>query len=199
MQEFKLVIDGKLVATDRHRPVVNPATEAVVGLSPLASRSDLDHAFDAAKRAFPAWAAKSSEERAALCQRVADRIEANAEDLAHLLTLEQGKPLGGLGSRFEIGGAVAWTRYTASLDLPVEVVQDGPDGRIELHRKPIGVIGAITPWNWPVMIACWHIIPAIRAGNCVVIKRRRTRHSPPFALSNGSMRCCRRCCQRNCR
>lgn len=52
----------------------------------------------------------------------------------------------------------------------MEVVQDRPEGRVELHREPIGVVGAITPWNWPVMIACWHIIPAIRTGNAVVIK-----------------------------
>ena len=90
--------------------------------------------------------------------------------MARLLTLEQGKPLNGLGSRFEIGGAVAWTRHTSELSLPPEVLQDGPEGRVELHRKPIGVVGSITPWNWPVMIACWHIIPAIRAGNTVVIK-----------------------------
>ncbi|MBW8298425.1 MAG: aldehyde dehydrogenase family protein [Hydrogenophaga sp.] len=110
----------------------------------------------------------------------------------HLLTLEQGKPLNGLGSRFEIGGAVAWTRHTASLDLPVEVVQDRPEGRVELHRKPIGVVGAITPWNWPVMIGCWHIIPAIRTGNAVVINLCRTRHCPPSACWNCSTQCFRR-------
>lgn len=170
MREFPLVIDGRAVAAQRHRPVINPSTGKPVGLAPLASLQDLDAAVLAAKRAFAGWSAKSSDERAALCLQLADRIEANAEELAHLLTLEQGKPLNGLGSRFEIGGAAAWTRYTASLDLPVEVVQDGPEGRVELHRKPIGVVGAITPWNWPVMIACWHIIPAIRTGNCVVIK-----------------------------
>lgn len=170
MRQFPLVIDGKAIATPRHRPVINPSTGEAVGLSPLAGAQDLDAAVAAAKRAFAGWAAKGNEERAALCLKLADLIEANAEELAHLLTLEQGKPLNGLGSRFEIGGAAAWTRYTASLDLPVEVVQDGPEGRVELHRKPMGVVAAITPWNWPVMIACWHIIPAIRTGNCVVIK-----------------------------
>ena len=72
------------------------------------------------------------------------------------------------GSRWAV--PLAWTRYTAELGLPVEVLQDNNEGRVELHRKPIGVVGSITPWNWPVMIACWHIIPAIRAGNTVVIK-----------------------------
>jgi acyl-CoA reductase-like NAD-dependent aldehyde dehydrogenase len=170
MKTFTLVIDGKPVSTARHLEVRNPATGQVVGLSPLATPSDLDAAVAAARAAFPSWAARSSADRAEICGRVAETIDAHAEELAHLLTLEQGKPLNGLGSRFEIGGAVAWTRHTASLDLPVEVVQDGPDGRVELHRKPIGVVGAITPWNWPVMIACWHIIPAIRTGNTVVLK-----------------------------
>jgi len=109
-------------------------------------------------------------ERAEACRRIAATIEAHAEELARLLTEEQGKPLNGLGSRFEIGGALAWTRHTADIELPVEVLQDGEAGRVELHRKPIGVTGSITPWNWPVMIACWHIIPAVRTGNTVVIK-----------------------------
>jgi acyl-CoA reductase-like NAD-dependent aldehyde dehydrogenase len=170
MKEYGLVIDGQSIATTRHKEVKSPSTGEVVGLSPLASLDELDAAISAAKRAFPGWAATSSDHRAALCAKIAETIEAHADELAHLLTLEQGKPLNGLGSRFEIGGAVAWTRYTASLDLPIEIVQDGPEGRVELHRKPIGVVGAITPWNWPVMIACWHIIPAIRTGNTVVIK-----------------------------
>ncbi|MGO4840833.1 aldehyde dehydrogenase family protein, partial [Rhizobiaceae sp. 2RAB30] len=83
---------------------------------------------------------------------------------------EQGKPLNGLGSRFELGGAQAWTNHTADLELPMEVLQDNNEGRVELHRKAIGVVGSITPWNWPVLIACWHIIPAVRTGNTVVIK-----------------------------
>jgi acyl-CoA reductase-like NAD-dependent aldehyde dehydrogenase len=170
VKEYGLVIDGQSIATARHRQVKNPSTGEVVGLSPLASLDNLEAAIAAAKRAFPGWAATSSQERAALCAKIAETIEAHADELSHLLTLEQGKPLNGLGSRFEIGGAVAWARYTASLELPVEIVQDGPEGRVELHRKPIGVVGAITPWNWPVMIACWHIIPAIRTGNTVVIK-----------------------------
>ncbi len=63
-------------------------------------------------------------DRQAACMAVASKIEENAEELAHLLTAEQGKPLNGLGSRWEIGGAVAWARYTASLSLPVKVLQD---------------------------------------------------------------------------
>ena len=83
--------------------------------------------------------------------------------------MEQGKPLNGLGSRFEVGGAQAWTHYTADLDIPVKILQDNNEGRIELHRKSIGVVGSITPWNWPRRVS-GHIIPAIRAGNTVVNK-----------------------------
>ncbi|WP_298285093.1 aldehyde dehydrogenase family protein [Acidocella sp.] len=170
MRSFALIIDGKRVETAQRAEVRNPADGAIAGFMPLATPADLDAAVAAAAAAFPAWAATPDAERQALCGKVADIIEAHAEELAQLLTLEQGKPLNGLGSRFELSGAVAWTRATAAITLPVEILQDTPEGRVELHRKPIGVVGSITPWNWPVMIACWHLIPAIRAGNTVVSK-----------------------------
>lgn len=170
MKPMGLVINGGTVETTRHKDVRNPSTGDVVGRMPLASPVDLDAAVQSAAQAFESWKNVPTAERAEVCRRIASAIEVNSEELAKLLTLEQGKPLGGLGSKYEIGGAVAWTRYTAEIELPVEVLQDGPEGRVELHRKPIGVIGSITPWNWPVMIACWHIIPAVRTGNTVVIK-----------------------------
>ncbi len=70
----------------------------------------------------------------------------------------------------EVGGAVVWTRHTASIEIPVEVYEDSENKRIEGRRKSIGVVGSITPWNWPLMIAIWHIIPALRMGNTVVLK-----------------------------
>lgn len=170
MQRWSLLIDGRQVETDGFQDVINPSTGGVVGAMPVASARDLDAAVAAASRAFATWKDVPDSGRAEACRAIAKTIDAHSEELAHLLTLEQGKPLNGLGSRFEIGGAAAWTRYTAELALSVEVLQDGAEGRVELHRKPIGVVGSITPWNWPVMIACWHIIPAIRAGNTVVIK-----------------------------
>ena len=170
MGRWSLFIDGRRVEAGRFQDVINPSTGGVVGAMPVATAADLDAAVAAASRAFPKWRDTADSERAEACRAIARTIEENSEELARLLTLEQGKPLNGLGSRFEIGGAVAWTRHTSELSLPPEVLQDGPEGRVELHRKPIGVVGSITPWNWPVMIACWHIIPAIRAGNTVVIK-----------------------------
>lgn len=170
MKQSTLLIGGETVATTDHAPVTNPSNGEIVGYMPLAQEADLDRAVAAAAKAFKSWARTSNEERAAACRAIAEKIGEHAEELAQILTREQGKPLNGLGSRFEIGGALAWTRHTAELDLPVEILQDDNEGRVELHRKPIGVVGSITPWNWPVMIACWHIMPAVRAGNTVVIK-----------------------------
>ncbi len=75
-----------------------------------------------------------------------------------------------MGSLFELVGAATWTRHMATLRLPVEHVHDDDTVHIAVYRKPLGVVLSITPWNWPVMIAVWHIMPAILAGNCVVIK-----------------------------
>lgn len=170
MKQYTLLIGGERVATEKHADIRNPSTGEIVGQMPLASMRDLDRAVDAAASAFKLWSLVPDAERAQACRDIAEKITEHSEEIAYLLTLEQGKPLNGLGSRFELGGALAWTRYTAELSLPVEVLQDDNEGRVEVHRKPVGVTGSITPWNWPVMIACWHMIPAIRAGNTVVIK-----------------------------
>lgn len=170
MQKYTMLIGGRACEAASYADVKNPANGETVGRMPVATPDDLDKAVAAATEAFRSWSKTSDAERNEACQKIADVIAEHAEELAQLLTREQGKPLGGLGSRFELGGAEAWTRFTAALELPVEVLQDSNEGRVELHRKPIGVVGSITPWNWPVMIAVWHIIPAIRAGNTAVIK-----------------------------
>lgn len=170
VQTYNLTIGGKSVPTKDHFEVRNPSTGEVVGLAPKATAADLDQAVEAAQNAFATWSKTSHEDRKKLIHAAAQKIADHAEEIARLITLEQGKPLNGLGSRFEMGGAGAWANYTAALDIPVKVIQDNNEGRIELHRRPIGVVGSITPWNWPVLIAIWHIIPAIRAGNTVVNK-----------------------------
>lgn len=164
------IIDGARDDTGASFDVINPSTGAVAGRAVNSDGAALDRAVAAARRAFPGWAATPWADRQAACNRISALIAENAEDLARLLSTEQGKPLNGVGARFEIGGCQAWIGYTASLTLDPEILQDTPEGRVELHRVPIGVIGAITPWNWPVLIGIWHIIPAILAGNCVIIK-----------------------------
>ena len=170
MEAYGLIINGKSVQTGHSFEVLNPATEAVAGLASLAGIKELDEAVRAAATAFEKWSELPESIRQAACLDIASKIENNADELARLLTVEQGKPLNGFGARWEIGAAVLWTRYTASLSLPVKVLQNNDEGKVELHRKPIGVVGSITPWNFPVLIAVWHIIPAILSGNTVVCK-----------------------------
>ncbi|MBB5222342.1 acyl-CoA reductase-like NAD-dependent aldehyde dehydrogenase [Amaricoccus macauensis] len=165
-----MTIGGEATGTSDRFEVRNPSTGEVVDTAPNATAADLDRAVAAARAAQAPWAALADEERAAACRAVTEVLTANAEELARLLTLEQGKPLNGLGSRWEMGGAAAWAGYTSGLSLPPQVLQDTNEGKVEVHRKPIGVVGSITPWNFPVMIAVWHYLPAIRAGNTVVLK-----------------------------
>ena len=173
MSDYSMLINGKSVGAENSIEVLNPATEAVIATVPEASPAQLDEAVAAARQALPGWSGQSLEQRRALILKIADRLEENIGELAQLLSEEQGKPIdgfAGLGAMFELGGSLAWIRYTASLDLPVEVIQDNDEARIEVHRKPVGVVGSITPWNYPLLITCWHIIPGLLAGCTVVAK-----------------------------
>ena len=173
MSDYSMLINGESVGAEGSIEVLNPATETAIATVPEASLAQLDDAVAAARRALPGWSAHSMDERRALILKIADRLEENIGELAQLLSEEQGKPIegfAGLGAMFELGGSLAWIRYTASLDLPVEVIQDNDEARIEVHRKPVGVVGSITPWNYPLLITCWHIIPGLLAGCTVVAK-----------------------------
>lgn len=168
MTGVRLIVDGKPLATAESFAVIDPATGRPFADAPLASRADLDQAVDAARRAFPGWAATPIDERARAILAIADALEGAKDELAKLLSNEQGKPVPNAGG--EIMGSVAWARATAALRPPVDVIKDDDSVRVEVHRKPLGVVGSISPWNFPVMIAIWHIIPALLSGNTVVMK-----------------------------
>lgn len=170
MRNYTMTIDGKSIDALDTFPVLNPADESVVAHAPLGTRELLDDAVSAARRAFPSWAAQTQDHRATKLREIANLIESHSDELASLLTLEQGKPRGEFGSRYEVGGAIAWTLATADLRLADETIADDAQGRIVARRKPIGVVASITPWNWPLAIAIWHIMPAIHIGCTVVIK-----------------------------
>lgn len=163
------------------RDILDPATGEVIGRAPVHSVEDLDRAVAAAKAAQPAWAALGHERRSELLHAAADAIDANAEALAHLLSREQGKPLNGPNARFEVGGASGWMRAAAATPLETEVVFDDGQTHAELTYRPIGVVGAIGPWNWPQMITVWQIAPALRMGNTVVVKP--SEHTPLSVLA----------------
>ncbi|MBT2597485.1 aldehyde dehydrogenase family protein [Arthrobacter sp. ISL-72] len=152
------------------RTIIDPATGTPVGEAPVHTVEDLEATVAAAVAAQPAWAALGHEARSAVLLKAADAVERSAEELARLLSREQGKPLNGPNARFEVGACVAWIRAAATTPLEPETVVDDGETYAELHYRPIGVVGAIGPWNWPMMITIWQIAPALRMGNAVVVK-----------------------------
>ena len=168
-----MIIGGKRVSAHSTFSVINPATGVAFADVAAGDISHLEAAVAAARSAFPAWSGTADPERQRLLHAIGDALQTNMPELMELVTRETGKPLKGLdgiGAGMEVGGAIGWTHATADLTLPVEIIQDNEEARIEVHRKPLGVVGSIPPWNWPLLIAIWHVIPALRAGNTVVIK-----------------------------
>ena len=172
MGPFKLLIDGRLEDGDMTMEVLNPATEDVLAICPRASKAQLDKAVAAAKAAFPAWAATPIDERRKALIAIAEVIQANAAELGRILTQEQGKPL--QDAMGEAYGASAFFQYFASLDLPVKVIEDSAEKKIEVRRRPLGVIGAIVPWNFPLILMAFKVPAALLAGNTVVLKPAAT-------------------------
>ena len=170
MQKYQCSINGKPVSSTNTFEVKNPATDEVIGHAPISTTSDVEAAVKAAKAAQPGWAAKSDQERVDILMQLIGVLETNKEYLAHWVVKEQGKPLGGPHAMFEIEGCQGWIQVPCSLPIPTEVVFEDETKRAEMHRRPYGVVGAIAPWNWPLLIAVWQIIPALRMGNTVVLK-----------------------------
>ena len=168
MQEFSLLIDGQLVPGASTMPVINPATEESFALSPAASEQQLNEAVSAAARAFPAWSATPFESRRKIVLQIADAIATHREELAQILTLEHGKPAAAaLG---EIQSTIDYFRYFATLSLEPEVLEDSATRRVEIRRAPLGVVAAIIPWNFPLLLLAFKLPPALLAGNTVVVK-----------------------------
>jgi acyl-CoA reductase-like NAD-dependent aldehyde dehydrogenase len=152
------------------REIRDPATGEIVGRTRQGSPADIDSAVAAARRAQPAWAGQTAQERSDRLNAAADAIEGSAEALAELLSREQGKPLNGPNARFEVGACAAWLRANAAFELDPEVVVEDGETHAELHYRPVGVVGAVGPWNWPMMISVWQFAPALKMGNTVVLK-----------------------------
>ena len=167
MGKLRMTIDGRLVPGESSFGVINPATGEVFDEAPECTRDQLEEAFAAAARAFPAWRTDVDARRAAL-RRCSEVIKAHSDELAQLVTREQGKPLSAAAHELEY--CPLWLEHTATLDLPVDVVKDTADNYVEVWRRPLGVVAAITPWNYPVVIAIAKIAPALMAGNTLVLK-----------------------------
>ncbi|WP_314173834.1 aldehyde dehydrogenase family protein [Streptomyces winkii] len=164
------LLDLITVPPDAGRAIPDAATGETIGYAPEHTVADLDAAIEASRKAQAAWARRGHAGRSRILNEIADDIEAHSEELAVLLSREQGKPLEGPNARFEVGACAVWTRNAADTVLEPEVLVEAGDSRAELRYAPLGVVGAIGPWNWPMMIAVWQIAPSLRMGNAVVVK-----------------------------
>lgn len=166
----RCLIDGDWLGSG-DVPVLNPATGHVLARVPNLGRAEAERAIAAASRAFPPWSRYLAKQQAGLLRHWHDLIMARQEDLARLLTTEQGKPLG--EARDEIAYAAAYVEFYA--EEAKRICGESPpshlgDGRVVVLRQAVGVVGAITPWNFPAAMVTRKVAPALAVGCTVVLK-----------------------------
>ena len=179
-------VDGQWRDADNAatRPVVNPATGQPIGTAPLFGATETRRAIEAADRAWPAWRAKTARERSAILRKWNDLILAHADDLALILTLEQGKPLAEAKGEVTIGAAyIEWFAEEAKRIYGDVIPTIGNDRRLVVVKQPVGVCAAITPWNFPCSMITRKVAPALAAGCTVVIKPAEATPYSAFALA----------------
>jgi lactaldehyde dehydrogenase/glycolaldehyde dehydrogenase len=170
--EAGLYVDGRWrEASGSPHSVINPATESVIAQVPSATPADVGAALDAARAAQVEWGRAPGGVRGELVRRIAEVIRANTAELAHALTAEVGKPLA--AARNELEWAANYAQYMAGWDRRIEgeiVQSDNADETIHLLRVPVGVVAAITAWNFPIALFVRKVAPALVTGNALVVK-----------------------------
>jgi aminobutyraldehyde dehydrogenase len=174
MADIQLMyVNGEQVAAadGATEPVINPATEAQIATVPLGGVADVLRAVDAAEKAFDGWSATTPGKRAELLLELADRLESHAEEFAQLESVNVGKPI--TVAREEIPFGVDNMRFFAGAARVLEGRAAGeysPTHTSIIRRDPLGVIGSVAPWNFPLLMAIWKICPALMTGNTLVLK-----------------------------
>jgi len=179
-------VDGAWRAADNGAtmPVADPASGELVGTAPMFGAAETKRAIDAAHRAFPAWRAKTAKERSAVLRKWNDLMLANADDLARILTAEQGKPINEAKGEITIGAAyVEWFAEEAKRVYGDVIPTMASDRRLVVVKEPVGVCAAITPWNFPSSMITRKVSPALAAGCTVVIKPAEATPFSAFALA----------------
>jgi acyl-CoA reductase-like NAD-dependent aldehyde dehydrogenase len=164
----QLTIDGRTCGSARVLAVIDPSTGEPFIEVPAASGTQLDEAVAAANAAFPAWRSMPMAQRQELVTKLGDVVRAHLDELALMVTMEQGKPLA--NARGEIGAALRQVDFFTAVTLDTEIIRDDEVARVEVRREPLGVVGAITVWNYPVLTAMFKLVPALVAGNTVIVK-----------------------------
>ena len=171
--EYKAFVGGEWVdsASGETMEVINPATGEVIAEVPRCDAEDVDRAVEAAKKALPEWLDKTPKDRSELLHKLADVIDENAEELAQLESLNVGKPL--MASRDEMPFSADNLRFFAGAARSLEGKSAGEyiAGYTSIiRREPLGIVGGICPWNYPLMMAIWKMGPALAAGNVQILK-----------------------------
>ena len=168
----RLYIDGAFVETEGTLATVNPATGATLALAPLATEREVDLAVEAAARAFDTWRFTPPTQRARLLWSLADLLEANKDEFAQIEVLDNGKPLWE-AQAVDIALTIELLRYYAgwTTKLTGDVLPNSIPGMLTISkREPVGVVAAITPWNFPILEVAYKLGPALAAGCTVVVK-----------------------------
>src|SRR5262245_15479760 len=191
-KERKILIDGKWVAAKSGKtlPVEDPATEETIAHVPAGDKADIDLAVAAARRAFESgpWSRISPAERSKLVWRLGDLLEKYSDEFAEMEALDNGKPVTN-ARRDDVGGSIGMFRYMAgwATRLNGETIQVSSPGNWHAYtiREPVGVVGQIIPWNFPLMMAAWKLAPALAAGCTIVLKPAE--QTPLSALRFGEL------------
>lgn len=166
--KFLQLLDGELVEGAGTHAVIDPATGKSIATAPVADLRQVNAAVAAAKSAFPAWRDQTVEHRASIIRRLADIIEERRDEIARVIVLENGKPLADATADVEY--SITWARHIADMPLDGTVIRDTEEAYVEIRRKPIGVVAAILPWNFPFFQFVYKLAPALLTGNTVVVK-----------------------------
>ncbi|MBO9131152.1 NAD-dependent succinate-semialdehyde dehydrogenase [Bacillus sp. 165] len=170
---FPMYIDGKWIGNEYESftKVINPATSEVVGAVPVGGTLEAKQAVDAAYRAFKAWSKKPAEERYAILMKWHYLIEEQKEEIAKIMTLEQGKPFKeAIGEVTYANGFISWYAEEGKRVYGETIPASHPNKRILVRKEPIGVVAAITPWNFPAAMITRKVAPALAAGCTAVVK-----------------------------
>ena len=183
---FPNLINGRTVDSAEWSKDINPSnTGDVVGEFARGTTGDLDQAIASAREAFPKWSRSTPQERFDILDRAGTEILARKDELGRLLSREQGKPLGdGIGEAARAGYIFKYFAGEALRQRGDKLDSVRPGIEVEVTREPVGVVGLITPWNFPLAIPAWKIAPALAFGNCVIFKPAELVPASPWALAD---------------
>nr|WP_115714200.1 aldehyde dehydrogenase family protein [Cupriavidus taiwanensis] len=167
-----MLVDGALVKGATTMDVVNPATGMAFAVAPRASAQQVEQAIASAKAALEKWSRSDLAHRRSVLRDMADAVDANAGRLAWLLTQEQGKPIA--DAMMEVQGTATFLRHVAEAELAPVLLEHSGVRQVELHRRPLGVVAVIVPWNFPLLLMAFKVPGALLTGNTVVIKPAAT-------------------------